>query len=111
MTRSVLFLLPFAWLAASAAARADDVFRQDIELKDHVFAPSEITVPAGKPIEFHIKNLDATAEEFDSSALKVEKVIPAKGEGVVHIHPLAPGRYKFEGEYHEKTAHGVVIAR
>jgi len=111
MTRSAFLAFSLLLLAAvPAAAKAAEPFRQDVELKDHVFAPSEIIVPAGQPVELHIKNLDATAEEFDSSALKVEKVIAGKGEGVVHIHPLAPGRYPFMGEYHEKTAHGVVIA-
>lgn len=113
MMRSArLLLLPLALLAtAPAGAKAAEAFRQDVELRDHVFAPSEIIVPAGRPVELHIKNLDATAEEFDSSALKVEKVIAGRGEGVVHIRPLAPGRYPFMGEYHEKTARGLVIAR
>jgi len=55
-------------------------------------------------------NQDATAEEFESSILKVEKVIAGKSQGVVRIGPLAPGRYPFVGEYHESTAKGVVIA-
>ncbi len=51
-----------------------------------------------------------TAEEFDSSALKVEKVVPGHSQGVVRIGPLPPGKYPFIGEYHESTAKGVVIA-
>ena len=54
-------------------------------------------------------NEDATPEEFDSKALKVEKVIPGKSKGIVRIGPLKPGRYPFIGEYHEATAKGVVI--
>ena len=38
-------------------------------------------------------NDDATAEEFDSCALKVEKVIAGKSKGMVRIGPLKPGRY------------------
>ena len=93
------------------AAFADDAVSRDVEIHNHVFAPAEINVPAGKPVALHIKNMDTTAEEFDSSALKVEKVIGGNGAAVVHLRPLAPGRYKFEGEYHEKTAQGVVIAQ
>jgi hypothetical protein len=55
-------------------------------------------------------NNDDTAEEFDSVALKVEKVVPGKSKGVVRIGPLKPGRYPFIGEFHEATAKGVVIA-
>ena len=109
------FFLPLAALllslGAGAASAADDVESRDLVIRDHVFSPAEITVPAGKRVAIHIKNMDATAEEFDSSALKVEKVIAGGASGTVHLRPLAPGRYKFEGEYHEKTAQGVVIAQ
>ena len=50
------------------------------------------------------------AEEFESSVLKVEKVIAGNSRGTVRIGPLAPGRYPFIGEFHEATAKGVVIA-
>ena len=53
---------------------------------------------------------DATPEEFDSTALKVEKVIPGKSKGLVRIGPLTPGRYEFIGEFNAETAKGVVIA-
>jgi len=55
-------------------------------------------------------NEDATPEEFDSSALKVEKVVAGKSKGIVRIGPLKPGRYPFIGEYNEATAKGTVIA-
>ncbi|MFL5238394.1 MAG: cupredoxin domain-containing protein, partial [Rhizomicrobium sp.] len=53
---------------------------------------------------------DGAAEEFDSAALKVEKVVPGHESGSVRLRPLAPGRYPFMGEYHADTARGVVIA-
>ncbi len=98
-------------LGAGVACAADAVESRDLVIKDHVFSPAEITIPAGKRVAIHIKNMDKTAEEFDSSALKVEKVIGGGGSGTVYLRPLAPGRYKFEGEYHDKTAQGVVIAQ
>ena len=57
-----------------------------------------------------VKNQDATAEEFESSALKIEKVIAAGREATIKLPPLKPGTYKFVGEYHESTAKGVIIA-
>lgn len=88
---------------------ADEQSIYELTIKDHRFDPAEIKVPAGTPIVLHIKNLDADAEEFDSDDLKTEKVVAGKGEGTIHIKPLKAGTYKFEGEYHEDTAKGVLI--
>lgn len=82
----------------------------DVTIKDHRFTPAEIHVKAGQPAELNIKNQDPLAEEFDSTALKIEKVIAGGKEGTVHLRPLDPGRYPFMGEYHSDTAQGVVIA-
>ena len=92
---------------APALARADDL---TLTIKDHRFTPTEIKVPANQRVQLTVVNEDATPEEFDSSALKVEKVVPGKSKGIVRIGPLKPGRYPFVGEYHESTAKGVVIA-
>jgi hypothetical protein len=79
-------------------------------LKDHRFAPAEIHVKANEPSLITLTNQDGSAEEFDSAALKVEKVVPGHETGNVRLRPLAPGRYPFMGEYHAETAQGVVIA-
>ena len=92
---------------APALARADDL---TLTIKDHKFTPAEIKVPANQRVQLTVINEDATPEEFDSAALKVEKVVPGKSKGIVRIGPLRPGRYPFIGEYHESTAKGVVIA-
>lgn len=82
----------------------------EVALKDHRFEPAEIHVKAGQPVVINLHNQDSTAEEFDSDALDIEKIIPGGRSGVVRLHPLAPGRYPFMGEYHSDTAQGVVIA-
>jgi heme/copper-type cytochrome/quinol oxidase subunit 2 len=82
----------------------------DVTIKDHCFSPAEIHVPAGKPATLNIKNEDATAEEFESHELKIEKVIAGGTSGTVRLRPLDPGKYPFIGEYHEDTAKGVVVA-
>ena len=79
-------------------------------IRDHKFVPEEIRVPTGKRVSIYVSNEDTTPEEFDSTALKVEKVIPGKSKGLVRIGPLEPGRYEFVGEFHADTAKGVVIA-
>jgi hypothetical protein len=92
---------------AAAPVRADDY---TLTIKDHRITPEEIKVPANQRVAITVINDDARAEEFDSAALRVEKVVPGKSKGVVRIGPLKPGRYSFIGEFHEATAKGVVIA-
>ncbi len=89
-----------------------DALAQEFSLviRDHKFEPAEVRVPAGKRVIISVSNEDATPEEFDSAALKVEKVIPGKSKATVRIGPLTPGRYEFIGEFHSETAKGVVIA-
>jgi hypothetical protein len=90
--------------------RADDLPNIAVTLKDHQFTPAEIRVPQGKPVTLTITNADPTPEEFDSSALKIEKVIAGGTYGIVRLRPLGPGRYPFMGEYHSETAKGMVIS-
>jgi hypothetical protein len=95
-------------LAIANPALADDIL---VTLQNHKFMPSEIKVKANQPVVITLTNNDATAEEFDSTSLKVEKVVAGGQTGDVHIRPLSPGRYPFMGEYHSNTAQGVVIAQ
>ena len=82
-----------------------------VTLQNHKFTPSEIHVKANTPAVIALTNQDASAEEFDSTALKVEKVVAGNSSGNVRIRALAPGRYPFMGEYHSATAQGVVVAK
>jgi len=99
-----------AWMLAVGTVRGDDLTVVAVTIRDHRFGPSEIHVPAGRPARLDITNQDPTAEEFDSPALKVEKVIAGGKSGSVRIRPLERGRYPFVGEYHEDTAKGEVVA-
>lgn len=103
--RQLIFI--FALLPALALA-ADLEYR--LTIRDHRFEPSELRVPAGKKIKLIIDNQDQSAEEFESHEMNREKVIPPKSKASVFIGPLSPGRYPFIGEFHEKTANGVIIA-
>jgi plastocyanin len=102
----------FALLAVSVAGSAPAAGPVTIAvvIKDHVFTPAEIHVPTGVPVVLKIRNDDATAEEFDSTDLKTEKIIAAGYEALVRLRPLGPGRYAFMGEFHPATARGVVIS-
>jgi plastocyanin len=110
--RSVLALVLAACLPALAlvsTARADTA-EITIEIKDHKFEPAEVKVPAGSRVKLTIKNADATAEEFESRELGVEKVIAGNASAIIRLKPLDKGSYGFFGEYHEATAQGKIIA-
>ncbi len=98
-----------AMLLLSLPAQAEDAQIFNLTIKDHKFDPAELHVPAGKPIIIVVKNTDATAEEFESSALKVEKIIPGGQQGTIRLRPLAVGSYSFVGEFHEDSAKGTLI--
>lgn len=97
-------------VVVAAPARADDPAPITVTLKDHRFQPAEIHVPVGQRAVLIVRNEDATADEFDSSALHVEKVIAPGTYAKIWLHPLGPGRYPFMGEFHPETAQGVVIS-
>jgi hypothetical protein len=107
MTRLVAALV--ASLSLSAFASGDPELSLVIE--NNKFTPERLEIPANKKVKVTIENKDATAEEFESHDLKIEKVIPAKSRGVVYVGPVKPGEYKFVGEFHEKTAKGVIVAK
>lgn len=81
-----------------------------MSLKNHVFTPATVTVPAGEKITIELGNHDMATEEFDSHDLKVEKLVTPGGRVTFTIGPLAPGDYSFMGEFHPATAQGHVIA-
>ena len=101
--------LLLALILLPALALADGL-EYKLIIRDHRFEPAEIRIPAGKKIKLIIDNQDESAEEFESHELNREKIIPPKSKATVYIGPLSPGRYPFIGDFHQKTANGVIIA-
>ncbi len=108
MTRPLVTALLIS-LAVPAAVLADEPIAIELTLKDHKFSPGELRAPAGKALAIKLTNLDATPEEFDSTALKIEKIVTPNGSIVIKVRPLAAGTYPFKGEYNEGTAQGVLV--
>lgn len=107
MKRQIVAAL-FSLVAVHALAAADEF---TLTIKNHVFEPKELKLPAGKKIKLLVVNQDATPAEFESKPLAREKVIPAKSTGTVNIGPLKAGRYDFVEEYHETEsgAQGTIV--
>ena len=89
-------------LGFAPAAFAEEPAKVSITLEDHKFSPAEPTAPAGKSIVIEIVNQDKTPAEFESKALRVEKVVPGGGKITVQVRPLKPGRYRFFDDYHDQ---------
>ena len=104
-------LLPAVLLAVAFGAAAADVPQFNLLIENHKFTPDRLEVPAGQKVKLVVENKDATPEEFESHPLKVEKVIPGKSKATINIGPLKAGEYKFVGEFNEKTAKGVIVAK
>jgi two-component system sensor histidine kinase QseC len=94
-------------LAVTATARAAPPV-VEIEIRDHLFFPPEVVIPANTKVKLLVKNLDPTPEEFESYELNREKVISGNSQTVIFIGPLPPGEYPFFGEFYPKTAQGKV---
>lgn len=101
--------LALALLLFPALSMAADL-EISLTIKDHQFTPAELKVPAGKKVKLVVNNMDSTPEEFESHQLNREKVIAGNSKATIYVGPLSPGKYTFWGEFHDKTARGVIVA-
>lgn len=96
-----------AALFAAAAVRAEPP-TFTLEIRDHLFYPAELVIPADTKVKLIVSNRDPTPEEFESYELNREKVIMGGASAVIFLGPLPPGVYPFFGEFNPKTAQGAV---
>lgn len=108
MRKTFILMAMQAGLMAPFAQAADNEVA--LTIKNHLFSPAEIKVPANQRIKLNVHNQDSTPEEFESHSLNREKLIPGGAKAVIYIGPLKPGRYDFFGEFNQSTAKGVVVA-
>lgn len=79
-----------------------------LEIRDHLFYPAELVIPADTKVRLIVINRDPTPEEFESYELNREKVIMGGAQAVIFLGPLPAGTYPFFGEFNPKTAQGSV---
>lgn len=104
-----IVVLLWASLLLTPALVQAQTLEVEIQIREHLFYPAEVRIPADTKVKLIIRNLDATPEEFESYELNREKVIVGNSQGIVFIGPLAPGEYPFFGEFNLRTAQGKVI--
>jgi heme/copper-type cytochrome/quinol oxidase subunit 2 len=98
-----------ALLAGVPAARADEL--PTLVFHQHRFVPDRIVVPAHQKFRLRVQNTDDTADEFESTELNREKLVPAGQTVTLFLGPLDPGEYHFFGDFHQDTARGVLVAK
>jgi len=106
-TRLLVTTLCCLLLAPSFAAAPEF----EIEIRNHLFQPDTLVIPANTKVKLIVYNRDATPEEFESFELNREKVILGGRKAIIFIGPLAPGEYPFFGEFNPQTALGTIIAK
>src|SRR5882757_9853133 len=88
-----LALLTAALFTCPLLANAADNAEQHISIKNKVFNPAQIDIPAGQKIKIIVKNEDSDAAEFESFELNREKIVPANDSVTVYVGPLDAGTY------------------
>ena len=106
LTLAALAAIAMLQVSPSQAQQATEIH---LTYSKGQFQPSQVSAPADKPIAFRIKNLDAKAMEFESSSLRVEKVVAAGSEGVINVRALKPGRYEFYDDFNDKARGALIV--
>jgi hypothetical protein len=99
-----------AWLSAGTPTQAQES-TYTLTIENHRFEPTQLEIPANTKVQLVVKNADPTPEEFESTELRREKVIPGGQEGTIYVGPLAPGTYEFFGDFNPQTARGHLIVK
>ncbi|MCY7295545.1 cupredoxin domain-containing protein [Alteromonas sp. a30] len=102
-----LYLLQVLLYLSTPVFAAIPEFR--LTIKNNLFYPTEMQVPANVKFRLVIDNQDNEPEEFDSFDLNREKVIFGKRSATIYVGPLKPGEYHYFGEYNPNTARGKLI--
>lgn len=93
-------LAVLALMAFGGVAGAADLPTFTVQINDGIFTPPALEVPAGQRIKIIVRNVGKGPTEFESTALRVEKVIGPGVDSFVVIHAMRPGTYEFFDEFH-----------
>ncbi|MES2313297.1 MAG: cupredoxin domain-containing protein [Pseudomonadota bacterium] len=109
MKKPFFVAAPILLALAGSPAIANDLPEFMLVVKNHVYQPSELKVPAGTKFKIIVRNEDATPEEFESTDFNREKIVLPNSSITVYVGPLRAGNYGFFGDFHQATAKGRLI--
>jgi plastocyanin domain-containing protein len=82
-----------------------------LTVKDGVFSPKRLEVPAGQRVKIVLKNEGPGPLEFENAEMNIEKILAPNAESFVVLPKLKPGEYEFVDEFNMVTGVVTVVAR
>lgn len=112
--RKLIALLVLAWsgtLLGGNAVAAGELPAFEVVVRDGVFVPKKIEVPAGRRVKLVLINEGPGPLEFENDEMRIEKVLSAGARSFVVLPKLKPGEYDFVDEFNPITGELKVIAK
>jgi len=112
--RRLLALLFLAWsgmLFGGMAVAAGELPAFEVVVRDGVFSPKTLEVPAGTRVKLILNNEGPGPLEFENDEMRIEKVIGPGVRSFVVLPKLKPGEYDFADEYNPITGELKVVAK
>ncbi len=112
--RRLLALLVLAWsgtLPGGKAVAAGELPAFEVVVRDGVFSPKTLEVPAGTRVKLILINEGPGPLEFENDEMHIEKVLNAGARSFVVLPKLKPGEYDFVDEFNPITGELKVIAK
>ncbi|KAA6168472.1 cupredoxin domain-containing protein [Pseudomonas veronii] len=95
----------------SGTALAAPLPTYELSLQDGHFDPPQLVVKADERFKIVLNNIGQGPAEFESTPLRVEKVLSPGVTTFVVIHPLKPGVYPFFDEFNPQLPEGSILAQ
>lgn len=112
--RSLIAFMVLAWsgtLPGGNAVAAGELPAFEVVVRDGVFIPARIEVPAGQRVKLVLINEGPGPLEFENDEMRIEKVLNAGARSFVVLPKLKPGEYDFVDEFNPITGELKVIAK
>ena len=109
--RASVALLAAAWIAASGGALAEGLHTVSLTMKGGRLVPETLEIPAATRTKIVVRNEGPGPAEFESRALRLEKVLAPGATSFVVVAPQRPGEYDMFDEFHPATGKGRIVVK
>lgn len=82
-----------------------------VTVRDGLFNPAQLNVPAGGRFKLVLKNEGPGPLEFENDDMHLEKIVAAGAQSFVVLPPLTPGSYEFIDEFNIATGLLLIVAQ
>lgn len=109
----VLFLAAWFGLGWAAEAQAQQAALPTfaVVVRDGVFEPARLEVPARTRVKLTLRNEGPGPLEFENDEMHIEKILAPGAASFVVLPKLAPAEYSFVDEFNPITGELVIIAK